>query len=114
MKMAKTKLSLRVSKDMGNFLDSQVSKGRFTNKTQAITYMLNYYKNQEGLKFEMPKQFNKLAADYYNKLIPFTFGCLSTFFFVSKNWFFIPFLVIAIMPFMFKISVNDEIIKVSA
>lgn len=111
--MAKRQVSFKINCDLDDYLLAQVNKGRFANKSQAFSYMLNYYREQEGFKIQMPQQFTRLAADYYNKLIPFTFGCLSTFLFTGRNWLFIPTLIVAIIPFIFKIQVQNEIIKVS-
>ncbi len=111
--MVKLQTAFRLHKDTLEYLDSETNKGKFKNRTQALTFMINYYKQEQGFILELPNKFNNLLMTFYNSFIPFTFACLFAWFFFSNKWIFFPALIVAIFPFIFKLELKDNAVKVS-
>ncbi len=111
--MVKELKSFRLEKDISNYLDTEVKKGKFKSKAQAVAFMISYYKQEQGLILELPNQFNQLLLDLYNKAVPFFFGILFTWFMLHSQWVFLPFLAVALFPFVFKAELKENAVKVS-
>lgn len=112
--MVKKLFNFRIDNSTLSYLESEVNKGKFENKTQALIFMINYHKQQQGLILELPQKFNKSLLVFYNSFIPFTFACLFAWFFFSNKWIFFPALIVAIFPFVFKLELKDNnVIRVS-
>ena len=106
--MITTPKSFRLKREDNDYLISLVETNKFLNKTQALAYIINHFREDQGLRVQLPKRVNALAIDIYSKLFPFTFGSLATYFFVRQHLVFLLFTFVAIFPFIFKLEAVDE------
>ena len=111
--MVKILNAFRLTKRDDDYLNSLVEKRIFRNKTEAIDYFIDFYRLDRGIEIKLNRQINNWIKESYEKLWPFFFGCLFTFFFIRGTWFFLIPFGLALMPMIFKIDlVEPDKIKV--
>lgn len=111
--MAKIRESFRLKKEDVEYLQYCVNSGKFQNKTEAIINFIDFYRSEQGLEIEMQNKLSKRFVEVYSKLIPFLFGCLFAYFFLKGSIIFVPFLLVALFPFVFKLDTKkDNILRV--
>jgi hypothetical protein len=85
-------------------MENLVKEGKFKSSTEFITYAIDYIRGEKGLEIELKKDIaNFIEIAYYN-LLPFAFGCLFTYFFLFRKFFFLPALLVALAPFFIKLE----------
>ena len=112
--MSKILTSFRLEKGDISYLESLVNEKTFNDKTKAIEGLIHFYRQENGYKVELKNKFAVMLENIYGKLIPFMFGCLFAYFFlVKKSLLFLPFLLVALTPFVLKLEAkSDNVLKV--
>lgn len=110
--MPKSKKTFRLEKGDIEYIQALVKKGYSNNQTQALTSIINYHKEQQGLNVQMPEKFNSFVLSFYNKFTPVFATLLYVYFWIRQSWVFVLFLIVAIIPFAFPINLKDNILKV--
>ena len=91
------------------YLQSLVKSKRYANLSHALRGIIDDNKLRDCVNIKMPKKSLSVVHDIYNKFIPFVFGVIFMYFFaILKSWFFIPFLVIAVSPFIIPLDIDAE------
>jgi len=107
--MSKILTSFRLEKGDISYLESLVNEKAFNDKTKAIEGLIQFYKQENGYKIELKNKFAIMLETIYGKLIPFMFGCLFAYFFlVKQSLLFVPFLLIALTPFVLKLEATHQ------
>lgn len=104
MKMSKQFKGFRLKKRDIEYIDQLVDHNNFNSQTEVMEYLIDYYRSEKGIEIQLKKDLAKWFENAYYKLIPFLFGSLFAYFFILRKWFFLPFLIMALIPIFIKIE----------